>query len=80
MIRFIKLGRQYWGGGDENREHFAYIDTVVDKFVQVNGEHFWDCWEDFVEDYNSLGRGWREIPLERFKSLTAKIFFRAHED
>lgn len=35
MIRFIDLKQQYWLPGGDEREHFAFIDTVVDRFVEV---------------------------------------------
>uniref|UniRef100_A0A6M3XRI9 Uncharacterized protein n=1 Tax=viral metagenome TaxID=1070528 RepID=A0A6M3XRI9_9ZZZZ len=78
MIRFIDLGKQYWLDSD-NKEFFAYIDTVPDRFVDVNGNQYWDCWEDFEQDYIDAS-GWRgEVDLERFKGLTDKKFFRPHE-
>lgn len=79
MIRFIDLGKQYWG--DENvasdlgfREYFAFIDTVPDQFVQVENYSFWDCWDDFAEFYEQYP--WRGMELERFKGLTNPKFFR----
>ena len=82
MIRFIDIGKQYWGytpsldDDDDYREEFAFIDTAVDRFVDVNGFQCWDCWDDFEEDYIAFG-GWRgALEPERFKSLTNEKFFR----
>ena len=59
-------------GEDEFEDSFAFIDTVVDRFVDVGGNQFWDSWDDFAEDYN----GWRGMELERFRGLVDKKFFR----
>jgi hypothetical protein len=78
MIRFIDIGKQYWLAAeneDENWDLFSFIDTVPDKYVTVSGNQFWECWEDFVEDYNSSD-GWREIELERFRGLVDPKFFK----
>ncbi len=85
MIRFIDMGKQYWGGldvedSDHCREEFAFIDTVTDRFVDVGGNRYWDCWDDFAEDYNSAGwddkvRGGK-MELSRFKALIDKKFIR----
>ena len=80
MIRFINLGKQYWGDtslikdDEEFREYFTFIDTLCDQFVQVENYSFWDCWDDFAEYYAQYP--WREMELERFKSLTDPKFFR----
>ena len=75
MIRFINLEKQYWLPGSDDPEYFSFIDTISDRFVEANGEQFWECWDDFEEDYNA-GEKWRGIELERFKSLVNPIFFR----
>lgn len=88
MVRFIDIGKQYWGGleysdnDDDYREEFAFIDTAVDRFIDVNGRQYWDCWDDFAEDYNVNG-GWdnkvsggKIQKLDRFKSLMDDKFFR----
>ena len=46
MIRFIDLGDQILEGMRE----FAWFDTVVDRFIEFNGTHVWDSWEDFESD------------------------------
>ena len=80
MIRFIDLGLQYWLEmepdlqDDPEPQHFAFIDTVIDRFVDVSGSQFWDNWDDFQEDY-SASEGWDDrvsggkMPLERFRGL-----------
>ena len=87
MIRFIDVGKQYWGEAyhieddPEYREEFSFIDTVVDKYVTVNGNQYWNCWDDFADDYESSG-GWDDrvaggkMPLERFRCLIDEKFVR----
>lgn len=87
MIRFIDLGKQYWGDTtnieDDNdyRESFAFIDTTTDTFVEVGERQFWDCWEDFEDDYTYCIQ-WDDrvkggkVNLGRFKSLVSGKFFR----
>jgi len=77
MIRFIDLGGQYYADDSDDKEYqtFAFIDTVVDRFVEANDEQFWQCWDDFAEDYK-LGEKWREMELKRFKSLVDPKYFK----
>ena len=84
MIRFIDIKKQYWGiqeleeelcsNTSEFEDQFAFIDTVIDRFVDMGDCQYWDCWDDFVESYGE-GGGWREIPLDSFKSLLDPKFF-----
>lgn len=45
MIRFVRIGDQINDGEDA----FAFFDTVMDQFVEVNGEHVWSSREDLLE-------------------------------
>ena len=69
MIRFIDLGRQQWLNqeDEENEKSFAFINTVTDRFIELDINQFWDTKEDFIQDYkqNCLG----EEGLEEFLSL-----------
>ena len=42
MIIFVDLGNQI-----DMRERFTFFDTVVDEFVEYDGESTWTCWEGF---------------------------------
>ncbi|SHK69506.1 hypothetical protein [Epilithonimonas mollis] len=46
MIRFINIGDQI---DDKNR--FAFYDTIVDKFCEFSGSQSWDNITDFEKDY-----------------------------
>lgn len=28
--------------------HFAFLDTVYNKFLEFDGTHIWDSWADFI--------------------------------
>ena len=62
MIRFVDIGDQITLDGTKE---FAWFDTIVDRFIEFNGTHVWDCWEVFEEDYEHD----EIMPLSRFKSL-----------
>lgn len=76
MIRFIDLGKQYWGENESMLpDFFAFIDTTIDKFVELNGSQFWECWDSFMEDFNA-NKGYKNISIGKFASLVDKKFFR----
>ncbi len=47
MIRFIKIGDQIC----EDENHFAYWNTITDKFLHFDGECVFDSWEEFIHYY-----------------------------
>jgi hypothetical protein len=49
MIRFIDMTNGYWLFPEDKLGPFAFIDTVIDTFVTVAGEQFWDDAEHFEE-------------------------------
>jgi len=49
MIRFVDIGRQINCNPDGPRQ-FAIWDTIVDRFVTLNGEQVWDSFEEFKYD------------------------------
>ncbi len=59
MIRFINLTGQILMGNDP---YFAWFDTITGTFMTFSGFQAWDCWGDFVKDYDGDN-------LERFRSL-----------
>ncbi len=62
MIRFINLTGQIML---DDAPYFAWYDTVTDTFMTFSGFQTWDCWHDFVEDYdgNELERFHKLMPL-----------------
>jgi hypothetical protein len=50
MIRFVEV-RGYYGSLDtharENDAHFAFIDTITDRFLDFKGDQFFGDREDF---------------------------------
>jgi hypothetical protein len=48
MIRFVDLTPWYWTDEDdpENPPVCAFLDTVTDRFVAVDGAQTFDCAED----------------------------------
>ena len=45
MIRFVDMTEAYWGGDEEPvRSHpcCAFINTVNDRFIDVDGSHMFD--------------------------------------
>ena len=59
MIRFINLTGQVFPDDDT---YFAWYDTITSTFMTFTGCQTWDCWGDFVEDYDG-------DDLERFRRL-----------
>lgn len=57
MIRFINIGEQI---DDKNR--FAFYDTVTDKFCEFSGSHSWDNISDFEKDFQG-------DDIDRYKRL-----------
>lgn len=56
MIRFVNLREYYWF--DENETSclgpFAFIDTINEKFIEINGSQIWFDMEDLNSDLASL--------------------------
>jgi hypothetical protein len=46
MIRLIQLGDQRYHEGEITTD-FAFLDTVTDTFITVDGEQVWDSRADF---------------------------------
>ncbi len=69
MLRFIDLTGQITSGFE-----FAWYDTVRDKFLTVDGEQTWDCWEDFERDAKE-DSNFPPLHMDRFKSLFPKDKF-----
>jgi hypothetical protein len=63
MIRVIDLGDQL---GYDDR-HFAIYDTVVDKFVDLQGEQTWELFSQF--EYQALATGRSKEFVERVRGL-----------
>jgi len=56
MIRFVNLREYYWF--DENETSclgpFAFIDTIDEKFIEINRSQIWFDMEDLNNDLNCL--------------------------
>jgi hypothetical protein len=51
MIRFVDIGHQIIFDPESPR-HFAFFDTVTDKFLTFAGEQVFDSWRDFEESFH----------------------------
>lgn len=54
MIRYVDLSAFYWCDEPEPVEPrwpFAFLDTVSDKFIELDGTQIWDTVEGFTEDH-----------------------------
>lgn len=67
MIRFIDLRGQIVTLS--NDAHFAFFDTVSDKFLEFSGFQEWDSIEDFTADYDG------NDDIERFLKLIPDGYF-----
>ena len=68
MIRFIKIGDQIC----EDENHFAYWDTITDKFLYFDGDCVFDSWEEF-RDYYDTHEG-EKYSLQRLMGVTPDEF------
>lgn len=50
MMRYINLDNQIINGARK----FAFYDTVVDKFVSIDGEVVWDSVAELDEGFNNV--------------------------
>lgn len=64
MIRFIDLRNQ----GTYFR--FAFWNTNINRFIDINGSQAWDTEEEFVEDLVDLHLSRKESPKEFESSKT----------
>ena len=65
LIRFVDMSEAL---ELEDRQAFAWFDTVTDTFLSFDTVEVWYDWSDFVADWEEEpGR-----PLERFKALFPK--------
>jgi hypothetical protein len=64
MIRFVDIRNQGVG------YRFAFWDTTVDRFVEVNGNQAWDNLEDLSRDAEATAA--KHHLLGRLKSLCPK--------
>ena len=67
MIRFVRMRGQIVEGDNE----FAWFDTVFDRFIEYNGTHVWDKWDEFEQDFQDTyyDPKYKEQKLARFKGL-----------
>ena len=47
MIRFINLTGQILS---QDKPHFAWFDTVRDRFMEFYGNQEWNTWKEFEQD------------------------------
>lgn len=70
MIRYVDLASFYWCDEPESGEPrypFAFLDTITDRFIELDGTQIWDCVEDFKVDHASeFPEAVERRELERF--------------
>ena len=69
MIRFIKIGDQIC----EDENHFAYWNTITDKFLYFDGDCVFDSWEEFMHYYEHDNDP-EKYGLERLMGVTPDEF------
>jgi len=69
MIRFIKIGDQIC----EDENHFAYWNTITDKFLYFDGDCVFDSWEEFMHYYEHDDDP-EKYGLERLMGVTPDEF------
>jgi len=69
MIRFINLTGQILIDDDE--PHFAWFDTISNKFLILYGNQEWHSWEEFELDLTTYLKTTsnRDKKIKRFKKL-----------
>ena len=77
MIRFIDLTDQITIP-DEEKEypHFAFYDTIPDRFCEFNGEQVWTDVSDFVFDFNRDSQNPYIDDQKRFVEKIPEDFFK----
>ena len=75
MIRFVDLGSQI--SCDDKINHFAWWNTVVDKFMAFDEEYIFDSWDKFV---NATRRDQYSYDLNRFRYLFTRGDFDVDEE
>ena len=70
MIRLIDISKQYYTTSDAEGSPplFAFVDTIIDKFIEINGQQFWGSVQEFEQKYIH-SKGWRGMPIDRFLGL-----------
>jgi hypothetical protein len=77
MIRFINLTGQISGmclPKENQTPCIAYYDTVIDRFLEVDGEQTFSSLEDFEKWVGEDSPEWSQIDWDRLRSLTPKEF------
>lgn len=72
MIRFIDMGSQVYLDDDDVQHSFAFLDTITDKFVELDGCVYWDKWQDFVDSFEAdlaVGGRARSLTWPRLSGL-----------
>ena len=71
MIRFIDLRGQITA---DREPHFAFFDTVRDRFLDINSEQDWHSIEDFMEAFE-ISPTREHVFRERCISLIPRDYF-----
>jgi hypothetical protein len=76
MIRFVDIR----GQGTSNR--FAFWDTCVDRFINLDGDQAWNTWEQFEDSFNChyAGEAAESNQKDRYKSICHGWVFDGGED
>lgn len=75
MIRYVHIGDQIL----EDRDQFAWFDTVIDEFIEFNNETVFNSWDEFQE-YLEQTEYWNPLARARFESLFPRPQTKLKED
>lgn len=82
MIRYIDIGDQPYPG---QAKHFAFYDTIINRFLAYNGSYIWQTWEEFEEDWFEnykkidIDVSGNVYPLSRFRKLVFNKLIPEHD-
>ena len=75
MIRAVDF--QYFSSG--RSDHMAFLDTVNDRFVEIDGEQVWGTKDELIECVNLAAVAQDKGFIDRLLSLCPLWFLENHE-
>lgn len=73
MIRFVDLGSQLQGIGEEDKKAFCFYNTVADEFLRFGDVFVWGSLEEFVSDCHLTNEYNRDV-IDRCTDLVPTRF------
>lgn len=64
---------QLWVNDDMDLRQFAFLDTVTDQFVNLDGSEVWMSAAAFVEDYKEEAKNLGREPWGSLERFTEKL-------